>query len=279
MQSTQYKCLSADALVSLKTMAGDSKRRYFVIKDPTFLGGLVMVLSNPDVKIVTIALETLVLLAEVQEYRPKLCAFMGLTDQVEHLINREEEKVSHLAEKLFDLLNQKPEKCAPLKDSFNTSSTKTRTGVKKSSHGSRTKHIILQIRGLVVKNDKDVVMRLLLHVKGVISITFDLNQKRCILRTKQDVKPETLSQAVAKSQTMTAQQVVKDENGEEKLVSFGSNMKEVDKENVTLPDYLPEDVDSPKAHTKPLAQNKDDTKKANGWLTSAASFITNSFYW
>jgi hypothetical protein len=56
-------------------------------------------------------------------------------------------------------------------------------------------------------------------------------------------------------------------------------MKEVDKENITLPDYLPEDVDSPKAHTKPLARNKDDTKKANGWLTSAASFITNSFYW
>jgi hypothetical protein len=26
-------------------------------------------------------------------------------------------------------------------------------------------------------------------------------------------------------------------------------MKEVDKENITLPDYLPEDVDSPKAHT------------------------------
>ena len=65
----------------------------------------------------------------------------------------------------------------------------------------------------------------------------------------------------------------------QKLVSFGSNMKEVDKENITLPDYLPEDVDSPKAHTKPLARNKDDTKKANGWLTSAASFITNSFYW
>ena len=33
-------------------------------------------------------------------------------------------------------------------------------------------------------------MRLLLHVKGVVSITFDLNQKRCIMRTKQDVKPE-----------------------------------------------------------------------------------------
>ena len=56
-------------------------------------------------------------------------------------------------------------------------------------------------------------------------------------------------------------------------------MKDVDKENVTLPDYLPDDVDSPKAHTKPLARNKTEDKKAGGWLSSAANFLTNSFYW
>ena len=33
-------------------------------------------------------------------------------------------------------------------------------------------------------------MRLLLQVKGVISITFDMNKKRCILRTKTEVRPE-----------------------------------------------------------------------------------------
>lgn len=276
-----YKSLSADALTSLKTMASDSKKRGFIVKDGTFLGGLVVVLSNPDVKIVVTALETLILLAEVSEYRPTLSTFIGLNEQVEILLNREDENIANLAERLYDLLTQKPEKHAPLKDSFNTSGTKLRQGSSKnkSVNGGRTKHIILQIRGLVVKNDKDVVMRLLLHVKGVVSITFDLNQKRCIMRTKQDVKPETLAQAVAKSQTMTAQQVVRDENGEEKLIAFGSNMRDVDKENTTLPDYLPEDVDSPKAHTKPLARNKADNKREGGWLSSAATFITNSFYW
>lgn len=273
--------MSADALTSLKTMASDSKKRGFIVKDGTFLGGLVVVLSNPDVKIVVTALETLILLAEVSEYRPTLSTFIGLNEQVEILLNREDENIANLAERLYDLLTQKPEKHAPLKDSFNTSGTKLRQGSSKnkSVNGGRTKHIILQIRGLVVKNDKDVVMRLLLHVKGVVSITFDLNQKRCIMRTKQDVKPETLAQAVAKSQTMTAQQVVRDENGEEKLIAFGSNMRDVDKENTTLPDYLPEDVDSPKAHTKPLARNKADNKREGGWLSSAATFITNSFYW
>lgn len=56
-------------------------------------------------------------------------------------------------------------------------------------------------------------------------------------------------------------------------------MRDVDKENTTLPDYLPEEVDSPKAHTKPLARNKGDNKREGGWLSSAATFITNSFYW
>lgn len=272
--------LSADALVSLKAMAADSRTRHLIIKDPILLGGLVMVLSNPDVKIVTTALEALVLLAEVSDFRAALCAFIGLSEQVENLMNKDQEQVGNLAEKLFDLLSQKTEKHAPLKDSFNTSGTRPRHGTNsKTKSNGRTKHIILQIRGLIVKNDKDVIMRLLLQVKGVISITFDLNQQRCILRTKQDVKPETLAQAVAKSQTMTAQQVVKDENGEEKYISFGSNMKEVDKENMSLPSYLPEDVDSPKANSKPLARNKPDDNKAKGWLSTATNFLTNSFYW
>ena len=39
-------------------------------------------------------------------------------------------------------------------------------------------------------------MRLLLQVKGVISITFDMNKKRCILRTKTEVRPEVRNKVV-----------------------------------------------------------------------------------
>lgn len=121
-------------------------------------------------------------------------------------------------------------------------------------------------------------MRLVLQVKGVISVTFDMNKKRCFLRVKPDIKPETVVQAVAKSMTMTAQQVVKDEYGAEVLVSFGANPQDMDKENTTLPDYLPEDPDSPKADSHSVARIKKDDNKS-GWLSSAATFITNSFYW
>lgn len=62
------------------------------------------------------------------------------------------------------------------------------------------------------------------------------------------------------------------------LVSFGANPQDIDKENTILPDYLPEDPDSPKADSHSVARIKKDDKKS-GWLSSAATFITNSFYW
>lgn len=41
-----------------------------------------------------------------------------------------------------------------------------------------------------LQTDRDVLMRLVLQVKGVISVTFDMNKKRCFLRVKPDIKPE-----------------------------------------------------------------------------------------
>lgn len=43
---------------------------------------------------------------------------------------------------------------------------------------------------IISQADRDLCMRLLLKVKGVISITFDMTKKRCLLRVKFDVKPE-----------------------------------------------------------------------------------------
>ncbi|KAK3091649.1 hypothetical protein FSP39_021555 [Pinctada imbricata] len=272
---------SCDAIEAMKLMALDPKKRKILIKDAACIGGLIMVLSNPSPKIVTLSLETLILLADTSERRTVLQGFMGMLDQLEAILNRSacDQSVKNLADKLYTMLTESDLQ-TPLKDTCNTNhrSRKSSTNKNKSLQGGRTKHIVLQIRGLIDKTDRDVVMRLILQVKGVISVTVDLNKKRCQLRTKPDVKPETLVQSVAKSMTMTAQQVVKDENGEEVLLSFG-NPKDMDKENTTLPDYLPDDMDSPKGDSKSVARNKKDDKKGSGWLSTAANFISSSFYW
>lgn len=65
------------------------------------------------------------------------------------------------------------------------------------------------------------------------------------------------------------------------ILSFGSKPALANKENATLPDYLPEE-DSPirgldKAVTKPGMVGDED--KQASWLSTAASFISSSFYW
>ena len=54
-----------------------------------------------------------------------------------------------------------------------------------------------------------------LQVKGVISFTFSLSQRRVSLRVRADVRPEGLCHALERSGSLSAKQVVKNEQGEE----------------------------------------------------------------
>ena len=55
----------------------------------------------------------------------------------------------------------------------------------------------------------------LLKVKGVISFTFVMNKSRCVVRCKLELSPEALCDAINKTKVLSAQQVVKNEHGEE----------------------------------------------------------------
>ena len=55
----------------------------------------------------------------------------------------------------------------------------------------------------------------LLGVKGVISFTFNMPQKRCILRVRTDVKPEVPCRALEATGELAVKHVIKNENGEE----------------------------------------------------------------
>ncbi|XP_002733499.1 armadillo repeat-containing protein 1-like, partial [Saccoglossus kowalevskii] len=118
----------------------------------------------------------------------------------------------------------------------------------------------------------------ILKVKGVISFTFDLSKHRCTLRAKNDLKPESLVAAIAKSKTMSAEQVLKNECGEEVLLSFGANPTTADKENNALPQYLPED-DSPIKGVDKAVVRTGKQEQQGSWLGSAAKFLSQSFYW
>lgn len=63
----------------------------------------------------------------------------------------------------------------------------------------------------------------LLEVKGVVSFTFEMKSGRVVVRSRTDVTVEALCAAIDSTKIMTAQQVVKDEHGQEVMLSFGSS--------------------------------------------------------
>uniref|UniRef100_A0A2C9L395 Armadillo repeat-containing protein 1 n=2 Tax=Biomphalaria glabrata TaxID=6526 RepID=A0A2C9L395_BIOGL len=281
--------VTAEAIAAMKAMALDPKKRFALAKDSTCIGGLVIVLSNTNQEIVKEALQTLLLLSECLEARLLLRNQVGMMDQLESIMysSKKEETLSGLAGSLYTKLSETSDVSSnSLKDisnvSRNNSSVKNQSIHSHSKDSVKAKSIILQVKGFHDKGDRDLCARLLLKVKGVISITFDLSKKRCILRTKPDVKPETLTSALAKSMTMTAQQVIRNDKGEETFISFNTSQQFVlpDKENEELPDYLSDDSDTTIIDDKAVKRpTEEDKKKSAGWFSMATNFLTNSFYW
>ncbi|XP_034535324.1 armadillo repeat-containing protein 1-like [Notolabrus celidotus] len=102
--------------------------------------------------------------------------------------------------------------------------------------------------------------------------------KRCIVRIRSDLKAEALASAIASTQVMTAQQVVKGENGEEVLIPFVEDGSVVVEQNVNLPDYLPED-ESPSQEPDKAVTRVGSGQEGAGWLGTATNFLSRSFYW
>ncbi|CAG5132079.1 unnamed protein product [Candidula unifasciata] len=244
--------VNMDTLDALKAMAVDPKKRLALAKDATCIGGLVIVLSNANYCVVQEALQILLLLGESSEAKSILRNHVGMLDQLEKLLNRGEKgaEVKHLAKQLLSKLYDDPEPAqTPLKDSSNIS----RYSKNNSNQGwTSGKSIVLQLRGFHDKSDR--------FLCSAVSV---------------------LAASVAKSMTMTAQQVVKNDNGEEAFISFNSSGHSggCDKEQDTLPDYLSDDSEMTVGEKAVKKPTEEDRQKSKTWFSAAANFLTNSFYW
>ncbi|KAM9702829.1 armadillo repeat-containing protein 1 isoform 2-T2 [Dama dama] len=118
----------------------------------------------------------------------------------------------------------------------------------------------------------------LLKIKGVISFTFQMAVQRCVVRIRSDLKAEALASAIASTKVMKAQQVVKSESGEEMLVPFQDTPVEVE-QNTELPDYLPEDESPTREQDKAVSRVGSHPEAGASWLSTAANFLSRSFYW
>ncbi|TKC43751.1 hypothetical protein EI555_004364, partial [Monodon monoceros] len=144
---------------------------------------------------------------------------------------------------------------------------------------------------LLFQSRRNLCEEALLKIKGVISFTFQMAVQRCVVRIRSDLKAEALASAIASTKVMKAQQVVKSESGEEvdfvttltcslhqMLVPFQDTPVEVE-QNTELPDYLPEDESPTKEQDKAVSRVGSHPEGGASWLSTAANFLSRSFYW
>ncbi|XP_068433170.1 armadillo repeat containing 1, like [Clinocottus analis] len=259
----------------LRDLASEPQNREVIVQDQGCLPGLVLFLDhqNPDVLLATV--QTLRYLAELTPNISTMKNELGMMVSLEDLAGREglSVDITTLAQELFDILSatvpRVPERAIRKKAQFFINSAQ-----------KKAKSVTLHIQGLDSTDQRGLCEEALLKVKGVISFTFQMATKRCTVRIRSDLPTESLGTAIAATKVLSAQQVVKNEAGEEVFIHLDKKSGVQGQRNSVLPDYLPEEEESPEREVdRAISRTTAKEDSSGSWLNSAASFLTKTFYW
>ncbi|TKS79248.1 Armadillo repeat-containing protein 1 [Collichthys lucidus] len=213
----------------LRDLAADPMNRRAIVQDQGCLPGLILFLDHPNPQVVYSALLALRYLAECRANREKLKGELGMMLSLQNVVQKSTTpgETRLLASEIYELLQASGSgEAEPAEEAV---SGRRKAQFFLGSSNKRAKTVILHIDGL---DDS---------IRGVISFTFQMTVKRCIVRIRSDLKAEALASAIASTQVMKAQQVVKGEDGEEILIPLVEDGSVDVEQNVDLPEYLPED--------------------------------------
>lgn len=150
------------------------------------------------------------------------------------------------------------------------------------ANNRKAKTVTLFINGMKDADQRLLVEAQLVRTKGLISIVFDLAHSRVTCRVKRDLSIEKLAIAVARTNTLTAQHVIRGANGEEIIQPIGADAASAASPIEELPDYLPEEEDDVKDDVKDgktMATAGTFRETATSFLSTAANLLQKSFYW
>jgi len=275
-----------DALAVVKqlhSLAENPENRASIVKDQGCLPGLVLFLDNKETEVVLLVLKTLLLLAEHVPNRKIMHNEMGMLESLKKV--RDDERyaetveVRNQASKLINRLTKPARQTTSQARVHTVAPTSQKFFV--GSSNKKAKLIILQVTGLHDESTKKLCEDCLLSVRGVVSFTFNMAKRRCMVRVTQLVRAETLCKAIESSKTLSAEQITKNKSGEEVVISFGKNPTVPDEEKAEndFPDYLPEDDPVETSKTALARPGDKDKAGGSGWLSGVSSFISNSLYW
>ncbi|KAM9024179.1 armadillo repeat-containing protein 1 isoform 2-T3 [Guaruba guarouba] len=240
MNSTMSEEPDALSVVNqLRDLAADPLNRRAIVQDQGCLPGLILFLDHPNPPVVHSALLALRYLAECRANREKMKSELGMMLSLQNVI----QKTTTPGEtKLL---------ASEVYDILQSSNMADMDNVNEMNYRRRKAQFFL---GSTNKRAKTVV----LHIDGL--------------------DDSALATAIASTKVMKAQQVVKSESGEEMLVPFQDTPVEVE-QNTDLPEYLPEDESPTKEQDKAVSRVGSHPEGAASWLSTAANFLSRSFYW
>lgn len=262
----------------LRDLAADPMNRRAIVQDQGCLPGLILFLDHPNPQVVYSALLAIRYLAECRANQEKLKAELGMMVSLQNVVQKSTTpgETKLLASEIYELLQVSGSAdSAPAEEPV---SGRRKAQFFLGSSNKRAKTVILYIEGLDDSSRRTLCEEALLKIRGVISFTFQMTVKRCIVRIRSDLKAEALASAIASTQVMKAQQVVKGENGDEVLIPLAENGSEEVEQNVDLPDYLPED-ESPSQDPDKAVSRVGSGQSGTSWLGAATNFLSRSFYW
>ncbi|NP_001316212.1 armadillo repeat containing 1, like [Ictalurus punctatus] len=273
------KMMDAMSVVTqLRDLASEPQNREAIAKDQGCLPGLVLFLDHKDPQVVFATLQTLRYLAESSQNIVSMKNELGMMVSLETLMENcgLSTDITDLAKEVYEILS------APARtETLRTPVQPMRRNKPQffiNSSNKKAKTVTLHIQGLDGTDQRGVCEEALLKVKGVISFTFQMAMKRCTVRVRADLSTESLASAIAATKVLSAQQVVKNEHGEEVFIPLSTADTHIE-ENHHLPDYLPEDESPEKQTDRAVSRTAAKQDASGSWLSSAASFLTKTFYW
>eukprot|EP00043_Microstomoeca_roanoka_P019662 m.224627 g.224627 ORF g.224627 m.224627 type:complete len:100 (-) comp17034_c2_seq16:451-750(-) len=94
---------------------------------------------------------------------------------------------------------------------------------------------------------------------------------------------QQLCEAIAMTKTMIAQQVVRNDLGQEVMLSFGSSPMKVDspsgRKSIRAPEYLEEDDEPENDPNSAQALTKTGADNGSSWLGALGGYLAKTFYW
>ncbi|XP_059915157.1 armadillo repeat-containing protein 1-like isoform X1 [Gadus macrocephalus] len=183
----------AEALLvvnQLRDLAADPMNRRAIVQDQGCLPGLILFLDHPNPQVVYSALLALRYLAECRANREKMEGELGMMLSLQNVIQKSTTpgETKLLASEVYELLQASS---GPESDrAEGAPSGRRKAQFFLGSTNKRAKTVVLHIDGLDDSSHRTLCEEALLKIRGVISFTFQMAVKRCIVRIRSDLKAE-----------------------------------------------------------------------------------------